>query len=135
MTKILKEYKIMIWDECTMAHMHIVSTWPDIERSVQWLKMLWRRNDFIAWRFSPNSASHSKMWMALCEETSTDNNHESCIAEWSLCWRFILVIFYYRWWLCSCQWIERINIISSEFLQCRFTERWAHQQSVLEHHS
>ena len=103
MAKILKESKITIWNECTMVHMHIGSTWLDIERSAQWLKMLWRCNDFTVWRFLPNTASHSKIdswrWnkrlaqiiksVALCEETSTDNKHESCIAERSIYWRFL----------------------------------------------
>jgi len=35
MAKILKESKIIIWDECTMAHMHIGSTLSVIEKSVQ----------------------------------------------------------------------------------------------------
>ena len=148
MTKIWKESKIRIWDECTMSHMHIGRTWPDIERSAQWPEMFWRRNLFIAWRFSPNNDSHSKIdcfrWNkrlpkiiisgAQCEETSTGNKHESYIAERSINWRFILAIDYRRM-LCFCRRIERIDIISSEFLQFRFIERWAHEENVPEYHS
>ena len=137
MAKTLKESKIIIWDECTMAHKRALEA---LDRTLKDLcngsEMLWRRTDFTVWRFSPNTVSHSKIdccrWnkrlpqiiksVALCEETSTDNKHESCIAERSIWWRFIQAIVDYRWWLCPCRRIEQIDIISLEFLQFRFIE-------------
>ena len=73
-----------------MGRMHdgAHADWKHFERSAQWLEMLWRRNDFIVWRFSPNTASHSKIdccrqnkrlpqiikTVALCEKLQLKTN-------------------------------------------------------------
>ena len=112
MAKILKESKIIIWDECTMAHMHIGSTWLDTERSVQWLEMLRRRNELIAGKFLPNTASHSKidccrwnkrlpqiidLWRYVKKLQLTTNMRVALLndlsAEDSNCWLSVMVVF------------------------------------------
>ncbi|CAB3232612.1 unnamed protein product [Arctia plantaginis] len=95
MAKVLSASKIIIWDECTMAHKRALEA---LNRTLKDL-----RNDsrcfggamiLLSVRFPPNTASNSKIYgcrrnkrlpqivqsMALCEETAADNKHESCIA-------------------------------------------------------
>ena len=143
----LKESKIMIWDECTMAHMHIGSTWLDIERSAaQWLEMLWRRNDFIAWRFSPNNASYSKIdWCRwnkrlpqICGAMWWNFNWQQTreLHCWTIyllksypnnCWLSVIVIFLST---NRADWYHFLWIFAISFHR-----KMSHQQSVPEHHS
>lgn len=121
------------------AQTRIARNWQNIERSVQRLEMILRLNHFTVWRFSPNTASHSKInccwWnkhlpqiiksVVLCEETSdvTDvSKHRSCFADRSIYSRFFQPIANCWQWSCFYRRIEHLitfppyfcNIISSK---------------------
>lgn len=94
MAKVLSASKIIIWDECTMAHKRALKALNRTLKDLRNDSRCWRSIDFTVWRFPPNTASNSKIYgcrrnkrlpqivgsMALCEETAADNKHESCIA-------------------------------------------------------
>ncbi|CAH0699457.1 unnamed protein product [Spodoptera exigua] len=96
MTKVLATSKIIIWDECTMAHKRALEA---LNRTLKDLRndsrcfggaMILLSGDLCP----PNTASNSKIYgcrrnkrlpqivksMVLCEETAADNKHESYIA-------------------------------------------------------
>jgi PIF1 helicase. len=112
MAKVLKESKIIMWDQCTMAHKRTLKA---LDRTFKNLcndsrcfggAMILLPGDFRqTMPVIPRSTDADEInaclkSVALCEETSTDNKHESCIAEWSLLkiypsnsWLSVIVVF------------------------------------------
>jgi hypothetical protein len=113
MAKILKESKIIIWDECTIAP-HALEALDQHWKICAMTRDAWRRNEFIVLQFSPNIASHSKIdycrWnkhlpqiinsLELWEETNWKQTWElHCWTIYLLkispssCWLSVMVVF------------------------------------------
>lgn len=90
MAKVLVASKIIIWDECTMAHKRALEA---LDRTLKDLRndsrcfggaMILLSGDFRQTLRNKRLPQSIKS-VAMCEETSTVSKYESCIVERSIC--------------------------------------------------